>query len=263
MGTLSQADLLELNKSFERRTPLEMIQWGCEMFGDRIAAITSMQRAGNVICHIMTTAGVKLPILFVDTGVMFEETLQTRDRLIREYGLNIITLSPKQSMQEQTAELGILYLDVDGQKKCCQLRKVDPLLEVADQYDCLIGSLRRSDGGKRAGCPLLSVDPEMNSLRINPLANFSNDQLASYLEEHQVILNPLHDQGYATIGCNRCTTPVMPYEDKRAGRWRHLGSMAMYCGLNPTDLDPYASPSIDLPQDLIDRILGRETDFMI
>jgi phosphoadenosine phosphosulfate reductase len=85
----------------------------------------------------------------------------------------------------------------------------------------------------------------------------------AYIRTHNVILNPLHKQGYSTIGCNRCTTPVLPGEPKRAGRWRHLGPWSVYCGINPTDLDPQRAPAVDFPQDLIDRILGRSTDFMI
>jgi len=80
---------------------------------------------------------------------------------------------------------------------------------------------------------------------------------------HNVIVNPLHAQGYATIGCNRCTTPVLPNEPQRAGRWRHLGSWSMYCGINPTDFERDSAIAIDISQDLIDRILGRRTDFVI
>jgi len=263
MARLTQADLVDLNKTFEARTPQELIEWTRSIFGTRAAAISSMQRAGNVIAHMLFSLKTDIKILFVDTGVLFEETLETRDRIIQKYGLTIDTLNPKKSMSEQTAELGILYLSVEGQQQCCGLRKTEPLLEVKDDYDVLLGSLRRSDGGKRAECPILAVDPEMNCLRVNPLVNISDEQLEAYIAANDVILNPLHNQGYATIGCNRCTTPVMPEEPKRAGRWRHLGPWSVYCGINPTDLDHSTSPAIDLPQDLVDRILGRETDFMI
>jgi phosphoadenosine phosphosulfate reductase len=202
-------------------------------------------------------------VLFVDTGVLFAETLETRDRIRDAYGLEIITLKPKLTMEQQTAQFGVLYMDPEGQKQCCQMRKTDPLLAVAGAYDAIIGSLRRSDGGARAQCPILAVDPRMNCLRVNPLVNFTDEQLENYIAEHNVILNPLHAQGYPTIGCNRCTTPVLPNEPKRAGRWRHLGPWSVYCGINPTDLDPETAPQIDLPQDLVDRILGRETDFVI
>ncbi len=263
MARLTQADLIDLNHTFEERTPLELIQWTQEIFGERVAAISAMQQAGNVLCHMLSKIEKSSRVLFVDTGVLFEETLQTRDRIVSEYGIEVVTLEPNQTMAEQTAELGVLYLSVDGQKQCCDLRKTQPLLEIADQFDALIGSLRRSDGGQRAQCPILAVDPQANCLRINPLVNMNTEQLQAYIAENKVITNPLHEQGYPTIGCNRCTTPVMPEEPKRAGRWRHLGPWSVYCGINPTDLDPEHSPAIELDQDLIDRILGRETDFMI
>ena len=263
MARLTQADLVDLNQTFEDRTPQELIQWSKSIFQDRLAATSSMQRSGNVVCHMLHTMKAGIKVVFVDTGVLFQETLQTRDRVAAEYGLEVVTLEPEQSMEEQTAELGVLYLSPEGQQQCCELRKVDPLLAVADQYDALLGSLRRSDGGKRAECPILAVDTRMNCLRINPIVNLNDEQLEEYITTHDVIVNPLHSQGFTTIGCNRCTTPVMPNEPRRAGRWRHLGPWQVYCGINPTDLDTEKSPTIELSQDLVDRILGRETDFVI
>ncbi|MCH2213173.1 MAG: phosphoadenylyl-sulfate reductase [Fuerstiella sp.] len=263
MSRLSQADLMDLNRTFENRSPQELLLWAREIFADRLAALSSMQRAGSVICHMLRSIPVKMDVLFVDTGVLFEESLATRDRIIEEYGLEVRTLSPQKTMQQQTADLGVLYLSPEGQKQCCELRKSAPLDAVKDDYDALVGSLRRADGGQRGTCPILAVDPRLNVLRINPLVNFTDDQMNEYARQKDVITNPLHDQGYATIGCNRCTTPVVPGEPRRAGRWRHLGPWSVYCGINPTDLDPERSPSIDLPQDLVDRILGRSTDYMI
>ncbi len=263
MAKLSQADLIDRNRTFEERTPQELIEWAQSVFGTRLAAMSSMQKSGNVIAHMLYAMKTNIKMLFVDTGVLFEETLQTRDAIMEKYGIEVETLKPELTMAEQTEKLGVLYISPEGQQECCDLRKTQPLLKVQDDYDALIGSLRRSDGGKREQCPILAVDPQMNCLRINPLVNFNNDDMGTYIKENNVLLNPLHDQGFATIGCNRCTTPVLPNEPKRAGRWRHLGPWSVYCGINPTDLDPERSPSIDLPQDLIDKILGRETDFMI
>ena len=263
MTRFTQADLNELNQSFEDRTPQELLHWAQEIFGARMAILSAMQMAGSVICHMTSAQKLRIPVLFVDTGVNFQETLETRDRLASEYGIQIITLRPKQTMEEQIRQHGILYLTPEGQKQCCQIRKSDPLKQAKGQYDCLIGSLRRAEGGKRRNIPILSIDPEMNCVRVNPLANFTDEQLSEYLLEHRVIVNPLHAQGYTTIGCNRCTTPVLPNEPKRAGRWRHLGSWSAYCEINPTDKDGGLSKSIDLASDLIDRLLGRKTDFAI
>ena len=263
MARLSQADLVDLNETFEDRSPQELLRWSSEIFGDRVAAISSMQRSGSVVCHMLYSIPVEMPVLFVDTGVMFSETLATRDRIADTYGLRIETLTPRQTMEEQTAERGILYLTPEGQKDCCNLRKTEPLVEVADRFDALIGSVRRSDGGRRETCPILFIDTRMNCLRINPLVGFTDEQLERYISDNGVIINALHGQGYASIGCNRCTTPILQNEPRRAGRWRHLGPWSVYCGINPTDLDPVRSPAADFPQDLIDRILGRETDFVI
>lgn len=254
---------MELNRNFEERTPEELLRWVKEIFGARAAAISAMQQAGSVLCHLISRHKLGMKVLFVDTGVNFPETLWTRDRMAEQYGLEIVTLEPDLTMEEQTAKYGILYLSVDGQQQCCDMRKTQPLLKAKGEFDALVGSLRRSDGGKREACPILAVDEKMNALRVNPMANMDDDQLAAYVAEHEIIVNPLHAQGYSTISCNRCTTPVLPSEPKRAGRWRHLGPWSVYCGINPTDLDPATSPAIDLPQDLVDRILGRETDFMI
>ena len=263
MARLTQADLNELNQSFEQDSPADLLRWVKEMFGDRAAMLSAMQRAGCVVCHMIGRERLGMPILFVDTGVNFQETLDTRDRVAKEYGLNVITLSPLKTMEEQTKELGILYLTPEGQKQCCSLRKIEPLLQAKGRFDCLVGSLRRAVGGKRGTIPIVSIDVQMNCVRVNPLANFTDEDLDAYLVEHNVIVNPLHSQGYTTIGCNRCTTPVLPNEPKRAGRWRHLGMWSAYCEINPSDRAGGLVKSIDLSQDLVDRLLGRKTDFAI
>ncbi|WP_437226343.1 phosphoadenylyl-sulfate reductase [Planctomicrobium sp. SH661] len=263
MASLTQAQLNQLAKTFEDRSPDELLHWASLTFGNRLASLSAMQQSGSVVAHMISRLKLNVPVLFVDTGVMFQETLETRDRIANEYGLSVRTLTPALTMTQQTEKYGVLYLSVEGQKECCHMRKVEPLLAVKGQYDAFIGSLRRADGGRRGDCPILAVDVEMNTVRINPLANFTDEQMEAYLEEHPVIVNPLHAQGFSTIGCNRCTTPVLPGEPKRAGRWRHLGPWSQYCGINPTDVDDGSSASIELSQDLVDRILGQKTDFVI
>jgi phosphoadenosine phosphosulfate reductase len=262
MARLTQSDLNELNRTFEDRSSADLLGWARDIFGERVAVLSAMQRAGSMVCHMLGELRLDIPVLFVDTGVNFQETLQTRDRLAEAYGLRMITLMPDQSMEDQIKEFGILYLTPEGQKRCCNMRKSEPLLKAKGQYDCLIGSLRRAEGGKRGNIPILSIDPQMNCIRANILANVTDEELTSYLSEHQVIVNPLHAQGFTTIGCNRCTTPVLPDEPKRAGRWRHLGMWSAYCEINPTDRDAN-SKSIDLSSELIDRLLGQKTDFAI
>jgi phosphoadenosine phosphosulfate reductase len=263
MPRLTQPDLADLNRRLESRTPQELIRWARDVFGNRLGCLSAMQQAGTVVCHMISALKFDLPVLFVDTGVHFQETLDTRDRVAKDYGLRVVSLAPELSMSEQTERYGVLYLTPDGQRQCCDMRKTQPLLSARGQYDALIGSLRRSDGGKRSIAPIVAIDAQMNCVRVNPLVNFTDDQLNAYIAEHQVFTNPLHSQGFTTIGCNRCTTPVLPGEPKRSGRWRHLGPWAAYCGINPTDLDPDKPPAVDLPQKVLERLLGREQDFVI
>ena len=263
MARLTQADLADMNNKFEERTPQELLQWAKWAFGDRVAAMSAMQRAGSVVCHMISTLKLDMKVLFVDTGVLFPETLETRDRIAAEYGLDVLTLSPEKTMEEQTRELGVLYLTPEGQEQCCELRKTQPLLQVKGKYDALIGSLRRSDGGKREQCPILALDQKMNCVRVNPLATFSDAQFKEYLQSNPIVVNPLHQQGFPTVGCNRCTTPVLENEPRRAGRWRHLGPWSVYCGINPTDLATDTRTYIELPDEVVDRILGLSADFAI
>src|SRR5439155_6956054 len=134
-----------LNRDFEERTPEELLRWAKAMFGSRLAALSAMQKAGSVVCHMLHAYRLDVPVLFVDTGVMFQETLDTRDRLAQTYNLKIITLEPQETMVEQTQRLGVLYLTPDGQKQCCTLRKIEPLQAARGRYDALIGSLRRAE----------------------------------------------------------------------------------------------------------------------
>jgi phosphoadenosine phosphosulfate reductase len=195
-----------------------------------------MQRAGTMLCHLADRAGLSFDVLFVDTGVLHPETLATRDRLAAtHHHLRVITLEPKETFAAQTAREGLLYLSKEGQERCCQLRKSDPLEAVRGRYDVFIGALRRDEGGRRSETRFVDLDAQLGALRVHPLAATTREEITAYIAAHpDVVENPLHHLGYPTIGCFTCTTPVRPDEDERAGRWRHLADVA-YCGINPAD----------------------------
>jgi phosphoadenosine phosphosulfate reductase len=228
--------LLPANQRFESSSPLDIIRFAHATFGDRLAILCGMQRAGTVLCHMADRAGLKLDVLFVDTGVLHRETLATRDDLAKTHpNLNVITLHPSRTFAEQTREDGLLYLSRGGQERCCDLRKTEPLRAVRGKYDALISALRRGEGGQRAKISVFDLDQEMGLLRVHPFLNLTPPALDTYVAEHpDVIVNPLHAMGFVTIGCFPCTTPVRDDEPERAGRWRHLAGVD-YCGINPTD----------------------------
>ena len=233
---VTDRDLATLNDRFRDAVPLEILRFVGETFGDRAALLCSMQRGDTALCHLAARAGCLADVLFVDTGVLHAETLATRDAVAAAHpGLRVVTLRPAHTFAEQTAELGVLYLSKEGQERCCDLRKSAPLLALRGRYDALLTPLRRSEGGARAGVLPFGLDPAMNALRVNPLAWLPAGGLEDYLAAHpEVVTHPLHAMGFPTIGCFPCTTPVLPDEPERAGRWRHLAAVA-YCGINPID----------------------------
>lgn len=233
---LTEAALAPLNARFEHATPVELLRFAHAVFGPRAAILSSMQRAGTALCHVAETEGLSFDVLFVDTGLLHAETTWTRDELARTHRhLRVMTLTPERTFHEQTQDEGLLYLSKEGQERCCELRKTEPLRSAKGRYDALIGALRRGEGGARAKVQPFSLDADMNALRIHPFVNLGAEELDTYFREHPgAVENPLHHMGFPTIGCFPCTTPVRPDEEERAGRWRHLAGVA-YCGINPVD----------------------------
>lgn len=235
---VTEAFLEPLNRHLEEKaaSPLTILRLAHALFAPRLAILSSMQKAGTLLCQLAQKNGLALDVVLVDTGVLHSQTLETRDELARTHpSLRIVTLKPKRSFAEQTAEEGLLYLSREGQERCCELRKRDPLLAEKGRWDALISALRKDEGGARERVRPFTLDVEMRALRIHPLASVTRAELDEMLEkEGGVVLNPLHAMGFPTIGCFPCTTPVLPDEPERAGRWRHLLSV-QYCGINPVD----------------------------
>ncbi len=247
MKRITLRDLEALNQRLEALSPGEVLSWAWGVFGRRAALLSSMQKAGGALCHMAERAGLGFDVLFVDTGVLHTETLATRDLLARTHRhLSVVTLYPARTFAEQTREEGVLYLSKEGQERCCDLRKSEPLRAIKGRYDAMVSSLRRDEGGARAKLRAVELDPEQGALRVHPFVGLTREALDAYVERHpDVALNPLHSMGFPTIGCFPCTTPVRPDEGERAGRWRHLSGVT-YCGINPTDRATKAEPSIEL-----------------
>lgn len=233
---IGSAHLGDLNARFRGAPPVDLLRFVHAAFGRRAALLSSMQRAGAALCFLADRAALDLDVLFVDTGVLHQETLHTRDELARTHPhLRVRTLSPEKTFRAQTAEEGLLYLTREGQERCCDLRKTAPLHAVKGEYAALVSALRKGEGGARSAVEPFGLDPEMNALRVHPFASLTGDELdAMIAAEPGIVVNPLHAMGFPTIGCFPCTTPVRPDEPERAGRWRHLAGVE-YCGINPID----------------------------
>jgi phosphoadenosine phosphosulfate reductase len=157
-------------------------------------------------------------IFTLDTGLFFEETYTLWKKLEERYRLTIRAVRPRLSLAEQANRFGDALWERDPDR-CCELRKVLPLREALAGAEAWISALRRDQTPERVKTPLLELDEKFGLVKINPLVEWSVRDVWDYVREHDVPFNPLHEQGYPSIGCAPCTSPVRPGEDPRAGRW--------------------------------------------
>jgi len=222
---------------------LERIRAVDEVYGDKALQLASMQKPATVILHMIHRLSAKTFILFVDTQYHFKETLEIRDEYIKRFGLAIHTVFPEETPEQQFKKWGQhLYKSVDGQPECCNLRKEKPFLKRAREKDirATLAGLMREEGGARRDVEPIGHDPRLGSATYHPLFDWTYDQVDAYIAEHDLPVHALYAKGYASIGCEPCTTPIEPGEDKRAGRWRHLrdedGNQPEFCNINFSDL---------------------------
>ncbi|MBN2343521.1 MAG: phosphoadenylyl-sulfate reductase [Deltaproteobacteria bacterium] len=235
-------NLKQMNTSMEERDAAGRISFAVEQFGDGLVLLSSMQKTASVLMHMFHTLGLKNKILFVDTGYHFHETLLLRDQFIESYALPIVTLYPTLTPEQQEEQYRCkLFKTSEGQPVCCDLRKGKPFLRYMKQQKktAVVGGLRRAEGQARGSIEVVAEDPRFSGYSVYPLVDWSQEDIDAYLLKHHVPVHSLHALGYPSIGCGCCTTPVLPGEDARAGRWRHLRegerTGPAYCGMNFTD----------------------------
>jgi phosphoadenosine phosphosulfate reductase len=225
------AELRELaeraGRDLEEATALEILTWAAEAFGDRLCVTSSMEDA--VVAHLASRALPGVDVVFLDTGYHFPETIGTRDAVAAVMDVNVITLTPRQSVAEQDAEYGPKLHDRDPDL-CCALRKVKPLEEGLAPYDAWATGLRRDETQSRAGTPVVAWDEKRQKVKISPIARWSQEDVEQYVATHGVLTNPLLLDGYGSVGCAPCTRRVLEGEDSRAGRWAGLGKTE--CGIH-------------------------------
>ena len=219
------ADAAELR--FADADAADVLAWVAEEFGYRTAVACSM--ADAVLPHVVAQHLPWVDTLFLETGYHFAETIGTRDAVEASMQLSIVDVKPRRSVAEQDAEFGEKLYERDP-ALCCAMRKVEPLHETLQGYEVWITGVRRDEGPTRANTPFVTWDDKNHLVKINPLATWSFDDLLAYADDNDVIVNPLVNDGYPSIGCATCTRRVAPGEDPRAGRW--AGQDKTECGLH-------------------------------
>ncbi|MBC3193217.1 phosphoadenylyl-sulfate reductase [Pseudonocardia sp. C8] len=209
-------------------TAEQLLAWAAETFGDRLIVASNMQDA--VLVDLAYRAKPDVEILFLETGYHFAETIGTRDAVDAVYPeLTIVNAAAEQTVAEQDAEYG-KDLFAREPDRCCALRKVVPLQRTLSGYDAWVTGVRRVEAPTRANTPLITYDDKFGLVKINPIAAWSDEDMHAYIAEHGILVNPLVDAGYPSIGCAPCTAKPQPGEDPRSGRW--AGRAKTECGLH-------------------------------
>ncbi|NEA97911.1 phosphoadenylyl-sulfate reductase [Streptomyces sp. SID13726] len=217
----------QAGRDLEDASALEILQWAVDTFGKRFCVTSSMEDA--VVAHLASRVMKGVDVVFLDTGYHFEETIGTRDAVEAVMDVNVITLTPRQTVAEQDAEYGPKLHDRDPDL-CCKLRKVQPLEQGLKSYVAWATGLRRDESPTRANTPVVGWDEKRQKVKISPIARWTQDDVDAYVQENGVLTNPLLMDGYASVGCAPCTRRVLEGEDARAGRW--AGRAKTECGLH-------------------------------
>ena len=205
----------------------DLIAWAAQEFGDRVIATQSM--VNTALSTLLAAIAPDMTVVFVDTGYHFEETLETLERVRNRTGLNIVSVSSPLSVEEQSERFGP-DLWSRNPDVCCSIRKVQPLEVALSGHDAWISGLRRGAAGTRRDSRPITYDAQRNVVKILPLLDWSDADVAAFTAEHAVEVSPLISQGFPSIGCRPCTRAVAPGEDPRAGRWS--GFDKTECGIH-------------------------------
>jgi phosphoadenosine phosphosulfate reductase len=205
----------------------DVIRWATDTFGERICVTSSMTDA--VIIHLVSEVRPGIDVVFLDTGYHFAETIGTRDAVSVVYPVNVINVTPAQTVAEQDEQMGP-RLYSRNPDLCCYLRKVVPLEKALGPYDAWITGVRREETDARNDTRVVQWDARREMVKVNPIVDWTAEQVEAYIAENNVLVNPLVSDGYPSIGCATCTSRVEAGADARSGRWSGTGKTE--CGIH-------------------------------
>lgn len=231
---LTSAHVRVLDQQFSTAPTEQILAWAWGRFGKRAAIGTSFQGAGLVMMHLAKQNGIQFPVFTLDTGLLFPETLELKKRLEDFFGFKIEAVVPDLSLEQQEDAQGPELWKREPDL-CCTIRKVLPLQGKLSELDCWITGLRREQSDSRASIGMIELytldqSSRRDIVKLNPMANWSREQVWKYIRDHKIPYNPLHDRGYRSIGCHACTRKTGDGESERAGRW--IGFNKVECGIH-------------------------------
>lgn len=238
---MNQAEVDALNERLANAAPREILQLALETF-DRVAL--SFSGAEDVLLlHFASKMERKPDIFTLDTGRLHPETYRFLDTVRQHYSLDMEMLYPRhEALQDLVSRKGLFSFYEDGHEECCQIRKVEPLRRKLATVDAWVTGQRRDQSPSRLDVPLVELDRSnagdgRTLVKINPLTNWTSAQVWETIRVLEVPYNPLHDQGFVSIGCEPCTRPIGPGQHEREGRWWWEEATIKECGLHRSNID--------------------------
>jgi phosphoadenosine phosphosulfate reductase len=220
----------QIARTFEDAAPQDIIAWAVRVFGQRLAVACSFSGPGGLaVLDMLVKIDATIPVYYLDTGLLFPQTYDHITRVSNHYGITPLRVQSRLSLAEQADDAGPNLWERDPDR-CCNLRKVRPQAEFLRGYAAWMTGIRRDQSAARTDVPVVGWDKQFGLIKINPLATWTEAMVWTYITTHGVPYNPLHDRGYASIGCVTCTSPVKHGEPLRAGRWSEFAKTE--CGLH-------------------------------
>ncbi len=227
--TFTAEDIEAASRHLEGKSPQAILRWAVAEFHPRLTMATAFGAEGCCLIHMLAEIEPNVRIFNLDTGYQFQETLELRERIKQRYGIEVELVRPEMTVAEYEAEHGGPLYNIRPDQ-CCHDRKIVPLRKAVYGYDAWISAIRRDQTNHRAVAGVVQWDAKFNLVKVNPLLSWTKKDVWSFIVQHEVPYNPLHDQNYPSIGCWPCTRPVADGEDERAGRW--AGTAKKECGLH-------------------------------
>jgi phosphoadenosine phosphosulfate reductase len=231
--TISQIN--DLNKRFEKADPVEILEFCAAEYYGKASLSNSFGAEDQLLTHIIATEKIPISIFTLDTGRLYQETYSLMERTHEKYQIDIKVYFPDAAQVEEMVNrkgVNLFYESVENRKLCCRIRKMEPLKRALEGTDCWITGLRREQSEFRSDMQLFGWDEALGILKVNPLINFTEEDVWTFIRANQVPYNKLHDKNYKSIGCAPCTRAVREEEDARSGRWWWEDSSKKECGLH-------------------------------
>lgn len=229
------SDLLA-QRTLETYSAEDLLRWALSRFGNRVALASSFGAEDMVVAHMLVRIDPTARVFTLDTGRLPQETYALMDRARERLGVKLEVFFPDATAVERMVRekgLNLFYHSLEGRHECCRVRKVEPLGRALSGLDAWVTGLRREQAVTRREVLKAERDDEHGGmLKLNPLADWTNDQVWAYVKEHDVPVHPWHAKGYPSLGCLPCTRAVQPGEDARAGRWWWERPEQKECGLH-------------------------------